>query len=40
MLVPIYPLIRDGDPLGTRNPNEDEFGMSFAPMMDMRMDQT
>jgi hypothetical protein len=25
MLVPSYPLIGDGDPLGTRNPNEDEF---------------
>jgi hypothetical protein len=25
MLVPNYPLIRDGDPFGTQNPNGDEF---------------
>jgi hypothetical protein len=37
MLVPSYPLIGDVDPLGTRNPNEDEYEMSFAPMMCMGM---
>jgi hypothetical protein len=26
MLVPSYPLIGDGDPLGTRNPNGDGYG--------------
>ena len=35
LLVPSYPLIGDGDPLGTRNPNEDGYGMGFAPMMGM-----
>jgi hypothetical protein len=43
MLVPDYPLIGDGDPLGTRNPNRDRYEMSFVPMIDMsmstRMDQ-
>jgi hypothetical protein len=38
MLVPSYPLIGDGDPLGTRNPNEDGYEMSFVPMMGMRID--
>jgi hypothetical protein len=37
MLVPSYPLIGDVDPLGTRNPNGDEYEMSFVPMMDMEM---
>jgi hypothetical protein len=37
MLVPSYPLICDGDPLGTRNLNVDGYGMSFAPMMGMSM---
>jgi hypothetical protein len=44
MLVPSYPLIGDEDPLGTRNPNENVYGMSFITMIDMgmgmRMDQT
>jgi hypothetical protein len=39
MLVPSYPSIGDGDPLETRNSNEDEYVMSFVPMMGMRMDQ-
>jgi hypothetical protein len=38
MLVPNYSLIRDVDSLGTRNPNEDEYEMSFVLMMGMRMD--
>jgi hypothetical protein len=37
LLVPSYPLIGDGDPLGTRNPNGDGYGMSFALMMVMGM---
>jgi hypothetical protein len=39
MLIPSYPLIGDGDPLGTQNPNGDGDGyeMSFVPMMGMRM---
>jgi hypothetical protein len=37
MLVPSYPLIGDGDLLGTRNPNRDGYVMSFVPMMGMRM---
>jgi hypothetical protein len=37
LLVPSYPLIGDGDPLGTRNPNGDEYVMNFALMMDMGM---
>jgi hypothetical protein len=39
MLVPSYPLIEvgDGDPLGTRNPNGDEYRMSFVSMMGMDM---
>jgi hypothetical protein len=37
MLVPSYPLIEDGDPLGTRNPNGDGYGISFVPMMGMEM---
>jgi hypothetical protein len=40
MLVPSYPLIGDGDPLGTRNLNRDGYEMSFVPMMGMGMDQT
>jgi hypothetical protein len=44
MLVTSYPSIGNGGPLGTRNPNEDGYEMSFAPMigmgMGMRMDQT
>jgi hypothetical protein len=37
MLVPSYPLIGDGDPLGTRNPNGDRYVMSFVPVMGMEM---
>jgi hypothetical protein len=37
MLVPSYSLIGDEDPLGTRNPNGDGYGMSFVPMMGMGM---
>jgi hypothetical protein len=37
LLVLSYPLIGDGDPLGTLNPNGDEYGMSFTPMMGMEM---
>jgi hypothetical protein len=37
MLVPSYSLIGDGNPLGTRNPNGDGYGMSFVPMMGMGM---
>jgi hypothetical protein len=37
MLVPSYSLIGDEDPLGTRNPNEDGYVMSFVPMMGMYM---
>ena len=44
LLVPSYPLIGDGDPLGTRNPNGYGYVMSFVPMMGMgmgmKMDQT
>jgi hypothetical protein len=40
MLVPNYPLIGDGDPLETRNPNGDRYEMSFVPMMGMGMDET
>jgi hypothetical protein len=36
--VPEHALIGDGDPLGTQNPNEDEYEMNFAPIMGMRMD--
>jgi hypothetical protein len=35
LLIPSYPLIGDGDPLGTQNPNGYGYGMSFAPMMGM-----
>jgi hypothetical protein len=37
MLVHSYPLIGDGDPLGTRNPNGGEYEMSFVRMMGMGM---
>jgi hypothetical protein len=37
MLVPSYSLIRDGDPLGTRNPNGDGYEMIFVPMMGIGM---
>jgi hypothetical protein len=37
MLVSSYSLIGDGDPLRTRNPNEDGYVMSFVPMMGMWM---
>jgi hypothetical protein len=44
MLVSSYPLIGDGDPLGTQNPNGDGYRMCFVPMMGMgmgmSMDQT
>jgi hypothetical protein len=40
MLVPSYPLIEDGDSLGTRKPNGDEYEMSFIPIMDMGMYKT
>jgi hypothetical protein len=33
MLVPSYLLIGDGDPLGTLNPNENEYEMNFAPII-------
>jgi hypothetical protein len=37
MLVPSYFLVGDGDPLGTQNPNENGYVMSFVPMMGMSM---